>query len=377
MARTQWPACGPAVAFELPRDLEATEPAEVRGVGRHDVRLLVGRRAQGEISHHVFAEVIDVLAPGDLLVVNTSATVPAAVDAVRDDGTPLRVHLSTRLAGGQWLVELRSPAGVASRPFAGGRAGEVLWLPAGAAVELVAPFVGSPGPRLWVGSVGVDGPIGPYLALHGSPVRYGHVRRPWPLSAYQTVYAQEPGSAEMASAPATRTCRPRTSDSSALAASRRARMTARAGRAFTPELITALVARGVGVAPVVLHTGVLSPEAHEPPAPERFRVPAATARWVRATRDAGGAVVAVGTSVVRALETVADDDGRVRPGDGWTELVVGPERGVRAVDGLLTGWHEPAASHLRLLEAVAGRPNPPGPLLRGCPGLELPLARVR
>jgi S-adenosylmethionine:tRNA ribosyltransferase-isomerase len=153
------------------------------------------------------------------------------------------------------------------------------------------------------------------------------VRDPWPLSAYRTVYATEEGSAEMPSA----------------------------GRAFTPEIVTRLVAAGVGVAPVVLHSGVSSPEAHEPPIPEWFRVPAATARWVNATRGDGSAVVAVGTTVVRALETVTDGRGAAHPGEGWTELVVGPERGVRVIDGLLTGWHEPEASHLRLLEAVAGR----------------------
>jgi S-adenosylmethionine:tRNA ribosyltransferase-isomerase len=102
---------------------------------------------------------------------------------------------------------------------------------------------------------------------------------------------------------------------------------------------------------VVLHTGVSSPERGEPPFPERYRVPAATARLVNAAR---GRVIAVGTTVVRALETVAAPDGIVRAGAGWTRLVVGPERGLRAVDGLITGWHEPQASHLELLRAVAG-----------------------
>jgi S-adenosylmethionine:tRNA ribosyltransferase-isomerase len=100
---------------------------------------------------------------------------------------------------------------------------------------------------------------------------------------------------------------------------------------------------------------VASPEASEPPYPERYRVPAPTARLVNVTRADGGRVVAIGTTVVRALETVADRRGEVHPGEGWTELIVTPERGVRAVDGLLTGWHEPEASHLAMLEAVAGR----------------------
>jgi S-adenosylmethionine:tRNA ribosyltransferase-isomerase len=128
-----------------------------------------------------------------------------------------------------------------------------------------------------------------------------------------------------------------------------------AGRAFTPELVTELVASGVVIAPIVLHTGVSSLEEGEPPYPEAFRVPAATAGLVNAVRTWGGRVVAVGTTVVRALESAADESGCVAPRQGWTDLIVTPERGVRAVDGLLTGWHARASSHLQLLEAVAGR----------------------
>ncbi len=119
--------------------------------------------------------------------------------------------------------------------------------------------------------------------------------------------------------------------------------------------MTALVVRGVDVAPLALHAGVSSLEAHEHPRPERFDVPATTAARVNLARATGGRVVAVGTTVTRALETVADVDGTVRAGRGWTDLVLGPDRRARVVDGLLTGWHEPESSHLRLLEAVAGR----------------------
>ena len=322
------PVTGTAVAFDLPPGLEAAEPAEVRGAGRDDVRLMVARRGDGTITHHRFSEIVDVLRPGDLLVINTSRTLPAALPARRADGTALRLHFSSRLPGGRALVELRRPDGVGSTPFGDAEVGDVLTLPAGATARLVGAWEDG-ARRLWVAELSAGPARSPfaYLGAHGSPVRYRHVDRPWPLWAYQTVYATEDGSAEMPSA----------------------------GRAFTAGLITRLVARGIGVAPVVLHAGVSSPEADEAPAPEWFRVPPATARWVDATRAGGGAVVAVGTSVVRALETVADGGGRAHPGEGWTELLVGPERGVRVVDGLLTGWHEPEASHLRLLEAVAGR----------------------
>ena len=129
-----------------------------------------------------------------------------------------------------------------------------------------------------------------------------------------------------------------------------------ASRPFTAELVVELARRGVTVVPILLHTGVSSLEAHELPYPERYRVTDATAAHVNAVHRAGGRVIAAGTTVVRALETVADAHGVVHPGAGWTELVVTPERGVRAVDGLLTGWHEPEATHLLMLEAIAGRP---------------------
>jgi S-adenosylmethionine:tRNA ribosyltransferase-isomerase len=211
------------------------------------------------------------------------------------------------------------------------RGGEVLALPAGATAEVVAAWPPSTpavaGSRLWLAVLRTPAPVPTWLERHGRPIRYRYVDRDWPLSAYQTVFATEPGSVEMPSA----------------------------ARPFTPEVVTRLVARGIDVAPLVLHCGVASLEEGETPYAEQYRVPADTARRIELARRTGGRVVAVGTTVVRALETVVDDAGTVHPGKGWTELVVTPERGVRAVDGLVTGWHEPAASHLLLLEAVAGR----------------------
>ena len=120
--------------------------------------------------------------------------------------------------------------------------------------------------------------------------------------------------------------------------------------------LTRLVAKGVGVAPLLLHTGVASLEASEPPYAEYFRVSLPTAHRINDTRRSGGRVIAIGTTVVRALESVVDDHGHVHPSEGWTETVVSPERPVRSIDGFLTGWHEPEASHLAMLEAIAGRP---------------------
>jgi S-adenosylmethionine:tRNA ribosyltransferase-isomerase len=314
--------------FVVPPEQFAGEPPEVRGTGRDDVRLMISLADQDPVDAR-FRDLPRFVRPGDLLVVNTSATRPSALDGARRCGVPIVVHLATPLPGGLWLVELRTPLGAgATIPFADDVAGERVGLPGGGELDVLARQPGSQ--RFWISALrlpeGLD--VDAYFGRHARPIRYGYVTRDWPLSAYQTVFAAEPGGAEMPSA----------------------------ARPFTEALVTRLVTRGVAIAPLVLHAGLSSPEAHEPPAPERYRVAPATAHAVNAVRARGARVVAVGTTVVRALETVADEDGTVHAGQGWTDLVVTPERGVRAIDGLLTGWHEPEASHLRMLGAVAGAP---------------------
>lgn len=307
-----------SIAEPAPR-LEASEPPEARGDGRDDVAMLVATRG-GVLVHARFRELPRFLEAGDLLVVNTSGTLPAALDA-RLDGSELELRLSTPFAGESWVVEVRTADGLPSpRPAAGAR----LELPGGAHAEVLAPY--GTGDRLGVVRLELAEPLDGYLRRHGRPIRYGYVPREWSIDRYQTVFALEPGSAEMPSA----------------------------GRPFTTELVTELVARGVLIAPVTLHTGVSSPERGETPYPERYRVPAATARLVNAVHGWGGRVVAVGTTVVRALETVAAEDGEVDAGEGWTGVVITPERGLHAVDGLLTGFHDPDSSHLEMLEAFAG-----------------------
>ncbi|HET6857425.1 MAG TPA: S-adenosylmethionine:tRNA ribosyltransferase-isomerase [Streptomyces sp.] len=312
----------------VPPELSARVPAEERGSGRDDVRLLVSRGT--EVAHHAFRELPGQLRAGDVLVVNTSPTLPAAVDGVVG-GAAVVVHFSTRGDDGRWAVELRAPVpGGTTRPRAGGPAGAVV-RPAGGGRLVLEEPLSRDGDRLWWARVsGVDVPG--LLHRRGRPIRYAYTERDQPLSAYQTVFAlptpDGSGSAEMPSA----------------------------GRPFTAALVAELVSRGVQFAPLTLHTGVASAEAHEPPYPERFEVPGSTAWLVNAARAAGGRILAVGTTAVRALESAAGPDGAVRAAAGWTDLVVTPERGVRAVDGLLTGLHEPEASHLLMLEAVAGRP---------------------
>jgi S-adenosylmethionine:tRNA ribosyltransferase-isomerase len=315
------------LAFELPPDLEASEPAEARGITRDAVRMLVARRASGELVHTTFGELPRFLDAGDLVVINTSGTIPAAVPATATDGTELVLHLSTRLDDDRWVVEPRRLADRTTARWTGPPPAPTLRLGDAASAHLDEPYLDSD--RLWIATLELPAPMLTWLVVHGRPIRYSYVERPWPLAAYQNVYATEAGSAEMPSA----------------------------GRPFTPEVLMRLVAKGVDVAPVVLHTGVASLEADELPYPEHVVVPATTAARVNATRAAGGRVIAIGTTAVRALETAVDPDGLARPYEGWTELVVTPERGVRVVDGLLTGWHEPEASHLLMLEAVSDRPT--------------------
>jgi S-adenosylmethionine:tRNA ribosyltransferase-isomerase len=318
--------------FELPPDLEAGAPPEARGLRRDGVRLMVARKADLGLEHRLFADLPTILEPGDVVVVNTSATLPASLPGTTS-GRPAALQFSGRLPGGLWVVELRhrrfDPAdeGYETRPWLDAEPGTVVDLPGGGEAVLRIPaFRGLAPGRLWVASVDLPEAVLAYLGRHGYPIRYPYVRRPWAISNYQTVFAQVPGSAEMPSA----------------------------ARPFSTEVTTRLVSRGVGFAPFVLHCGVSSLEAHEPPAPEWYRVPPTTAGIINHARRSGHRVVAVGTTAVRALETVTDPTGTVHPGEGWTELVVDGSRPIRAVDGLITGWHEPGASHLALLEAVAG-----------------------
>ncbi len=314
--------------LQIGEHAEASEPPEARGLARDEVRMLVARRrGEPRLQHARFLDLPSQLAPGDLLVVNTSATLPAALPA-RRAGESLDLHLSTPLPGAdpdatplRYVVELRRDGG----PLRDAAAGERLALPCGASAELVSPYLGAR--RLWVAELRLPGDLTAYLGEHGRPISYGYLRSERPLADYQTVFASEPGSAEMPSA----------------------------GRPFTPRVLATLIARGVAIAPVTLHTGVSSLERGERPYPEWFRVPAATARLANATRGFGGRVIAVGTTVVRALESAAREDGALDSREGWTSLTVTPESPVRALDGLVTGWHDPDASHLDMLEAIAGR----------------------
>jgi S-adenosylmethionine:tRNA ribosyltransferase-isomerase len=301
--------------FELPPALEAHEPPEARGLARDQVRLLVSHLSDDGVEHRRFTDLPDALRPGDLVVANDSATLPAALRARRADGTEIALHVSTHLPANLWVVEPRRTEA---------RLDEILRFADGATARLVAQYPDSQ--RLWVARFDTD--VVELMARHGRPIAYPYVRHQWPLEMYQTVYAGPPGSAEMPSA----------------------------GRAFSPNVLEHLAHRGIQFMTLTLHTGVASLEGHERPYAEEFFVPERTARAVRCAKEEGRRVIAVGTTVVRALESAADEGGdEVIATHAWTDLVITPQRSMRAVDSLLTGFHEPKASHLWMLEAIAGR----------------------
>jgi S-adenosylmethionine:tRNA ribosyltransferase-isomerase len=317
------PAPRAAAHFIVPAELEAASPPERRGVPRDGVRLLVATPTG--LFHRHFRDLPGLLAPGDLIVVNTSATLPAGLTGCLA-GRAVPVHVSGSLDDSTWIVEVRRADN--SGPDLDRAVGDDIRLAGGIRLRLTEPYPAGAAAvsRLWLATLTPAVASIAYLSAHGHPITYAHTAASFPLSDHQTVYADEPGSAEMASA----------------------------GRPFTAGLIVRMVTAGVTVAPLTLHAGVSSPEFHETPVPESFSVPDGTARLVMATREAGHRVVAVGTTVVRALETVARPDGSIHGGSGWTDLVLGPDRSARVVTGLVTGLHLPESSHLLLLEAVAG-----------------------
>ncbi len=302
--------------FALPPALEASEPIEYRGLPRDAVRLLVSDRGGVAVHHARFVALASLLRPGDLLVANDSATLPAALDALRPGGAPLTVHLSTKVSGTLWTVEPRGSV----------EEGEALRLPAGASIRVLIPTRPEQR-RMWYARFETIEPVAEYLYEFARPIRYGYVEREFPIEAYQTIFARVSGSVEMPSA----------------------------GRPFTERALASLEQRGITLAMLTLHCGVASAEGHEPPQNEWFSVSAATARVVNEARHDGRRVIAIGTTVVRALESSVRDS-EVVAASGWTDLIVTPERGVQVTNGLLTGLHEPAASHIAMLRAFLDEP---------------------
>ncbi len=314
-----------AIEFSLPSELEASAPPEARGLRRDQVRLMVSNYSTDQVKHTRFYHLDKYLNEGDVLVINTSRTRNSALVASRANGTVVELHLSTHFDDNLWTVEVRSIDELGkTKHLEDVREGEILSLPGMASAVLQGPYVSDcidhspPSETLWLAKINFPHDVDDYLARYGFPIRYNYVKEKWPLSFYQTVYATENGSAEMPSA----------------------------GRPFTSRLLKRLESKGIQIAPLILHTGVSNLETHEPPYKEFYRVTYETARIVNEARAYGHRVVAVGTTAIRALETVTNGNGKAHAGEGWTCLVITPQRGLRAVNALITGMHEPEASHL-------------------------------
>lgn len=290
---------------------EAIAPPERRGIARDEVNLLVTNRQSRTHVHDRFRNLAAYVRPGDVFVVNDSSTMAAALRAVRVDGTPIVLHVATMIDERLWTAE----------PRASVVAGETFALPDGGSATAIAP-VDPARPRLWYVRFDLPVSMHAYLTKAGEPIRYGYVRERFPLSEYQTMFARKSGSAEMPSA----------------------------ARPFSARVVHEVRAAGGTFVPITLHCGVSSFELPERPSTERFAVPEKTAGVVNAARAEGRRIVAVGTTVVRALESSVRD-GRVSPASGWTDIVIEPETRLYAVDALVTGFHEPAATHVSMLRA--------------------------
>ncbi len=291
--------------LSLPHELEASEPPEARGLRRDQVRLMVSNYSTDRIKHASFYDLPKFLNRGDLIVINTSRTRNSALTATRADGSLLELHLSTHLADDLWTVEVRSLNETGkSKHLDDAQVGEMLSLPDGASATLLGAYISDcienspPSETVWQATVNLPMPLEDYIARHGFPIRYNYVKERWPLPYYQTVYATETGSAEMPSA----------------------------GRPFTPELLRKLKTKGIEIAPLILHTGISNLESHEPPYKEFYRVPPETADLVNKAHGSGKRIVAVGTTVIRALESLTNADGVTHAGEGWTCLVISPKR---------------------------------------------------
>lgn len=306
--------------YVLPPDLIAQTPGGERGSSR---LLLLRRRGDPPLEDRAFADIVSLIPPDDLLVINTTRVRHARLLGTRPSGAPAEVLLVHPALEGRWLA--------IGKPGSALRPGRRIRLGAGAEIETVA--VRDDGYRE-VRFVG--------LTADEAMARHGYLPLPPYIdrepnetdeTRYQTVYAEREGSV---AAPT-------------------------AGLHFTPGLLASLAGRGVRIARLDLEVGpgtfkpveVTDPGEH-PMHPERFEIPDATAREVAAVRAAGGRLWAVGSTVVRALESAAATDGTVRPGTGETRLLITPGYRFRVVDRLVTNFHLPRSTLLMLVAAFGG-----------------------
>jgi S-adenosylmethionine:tRNA ribosyltransferase-isomerase len=314
------------IQFDLPQHLACPKPTEERNLERDEVRLLVTTNS-GQIEHSTFNHLPSFLQKDDVLVVNTSATVPAALPILLPGEKKGRLHLSTRLNNKKWLVEIREITGNKTIRWYEGEERMIFQLPSGANVTLEQRFYkNSQWLDLWVADFNINQSMQSYLSKNALSIQYDKLDRQYPLSYYQTFFSFHPGSSEMPSA----------------------------GRGFTSNLIDRLLKSGVTLAPIMLHTGVSSLEENETPYPEYMEIDPVTASIINTAKNQGRRIIAIGTTAIRAIETAVNNEGIVTPFRGNTELFIDENYTMKIADGLLTGFHEPKASHLNMLQSIGG-----------------------
>ncbi len=315
------------IDFILPETLNASYPPERRGLRRDHVRLMISDRRTGKSIHTHFFRLPDYLLPGDVIVLNVSRTVPAVLKAswMREEkllARSVEIRLAARHDEGSWEALVLGE---------GVKAGDLFHFSPSLSAVVTAVRARYPLVRLRFSLEGAE--LFEQIYHLGEPVRYEYIHQPWNLDYYQTVYASVPGSVEIPSA----------------------------GRAFSWELLLELRKKGVQTACLTLHTGLsylmddryrLEPEKNC----EFYSIPEQTARVINQAKKSGGRIIAVGTTVVRALESAALSDGTCMAQMGRTCLRIDEKTPLKVTDGLITGFHEPEASHLDLLSAFVKPP---------------------
>jgi len=314
------------IQFDLPKHLACPLPTEERNMERDEVRLLVTTNS-GQTAHTTFNQLPGFLQKGDVLIVNTSATVPSALPVSLPGDKQGRLHVSTKLNNNEWLIEIREVTGNKTSRWHEGEEAMTLQLPLSQTVILKKKFYKNDHwLHLWIAEFNVNQPLQKYLSANAQPIQYEKLDRQYPLSYYQAFFSFHPGSAEMPSA----------------------------GRGFTKNLVERLLKKGIVLAPVILHTGVSSLEENETPYPEYMEVDPVTASIINTAKSQYRRIIAVGTTAIRAIETAVNNEGLVLPYKGNTELFIDENYSMKVIDGLLTGFHEPKASHLNMLQSIAG-----------------------
>lgn len=309
--------------YDLPQELIAQDPLE----DRSGSRLMVLDRDTGEISHHIFKEIIDYLNPEDCLVINDTKVIPARLYGVKEDtGAHIEILLLKRRENDVWETLVRP--GKKARP------GTRLTFGDGRLKAEVLEVVEEGNRLIHFEYEGIFEEILDQLGEMPLPPYITHKLQD--KNRYQTVYAKHEGSA---AAPT-------------------------AGLHFTPELLAAIEAKGVRIARVTLHVGLgtfrpvkVEDVAQHHMHSEYYQVSQEAADIINDTKNRGGRVIAVGTTSTRTLESVADEDGTMHAVGGWTEIFIYPGYRFKCIDALITNFHLPESTLLMLVSALAGKEN--------------------